>query len=492
MKSSKKVSVKKKRIWSHINFGLSLVFAILLVGMWNYIAGKHEIRADWSKTKYYSLSGKTESLLRIVNNRLDIVVFFQNDHELYEDIRNLLDSYQHESDFIKIEWVDPNRDLTRTEELVKKYGISEIETIVFDYEGRNKFVGEKEIADYDSSNQKSKDEKPTLVAFRGEEAFSSAIQSVIQEKKPVVYFTQGHGERSPANFDKLKGYSEIGKIIQRDNVDPRPLLFGRDQRVPEDCDALVIAGPTKKFAPEEVALIDSYLKHGGRVLVLLDALVDTGLEGMLKDWGVAVSQDIVIDPKRTLKGRGILLAAYSEHKITEQMREFSSIFQLPRSVRPTAIANTLWQKAEDKPKVQGLFFASKDAWSESQPSQIPAQYDPTTPDFKSPNGVSMGVVVEKGAEGLDVHIRPSRMVVIGDSDFASNSGMTGGAQDVFMSSLNWLLEREELIGIAPKPSQKVKLFITRPELNKLFWIVLLAVPGLFAFIGFMVWLRRRS
>ena len=90
-----------------------------------------------------------------------------------------------------------------------------------------------------------------------------------------------------------------------------------------------------------------------------------------------------------------------------------------------------------------------------------------------------------------MHIRPTRMVVIGDSDFASNSGLTGGAQDVFMSTLNWLLEREELIGIAPKPAQKVRLFITRPELNKLFWIVLLAVPGLFAAIGFAVWLRRR-
>ena len=135
MKNSKKSPLKVASLFAH-KFVLSLILAVFLVGMWNYIASKHEIRSDWSKTKYYSLSSKTDSLLRIVKKRLDIVVFFQNDHELYEDIRNLLASYQHESDFVRVEWVDPNRDLTRTEELVKKYGITEIETIVFDYEGQ--------------------------------------------------------------------------------------------------------------------------------------------------------------------------------------------------------------------------------------------------------------------------------------------------------------------------------------------------------------------
>ena len=59
-----------------------------------------------------------------------------------------------------------------------------------------------------------------------------------QEKRPVVYFT-GTLRTQSVDFDKLK-YSEIGKIIQRDNIDPLPLLFGRDQRVPEDCDTTIL------------------------------------------------------------------------------------------------------------------------------------------------------------------------------------------------------------------------------------------------------------
>jgi ABC-type uncharacterized transport system involved in gliding motility auxiliary subunit len=485
-------SVRRKRLLSRLNVTAGLVLALVLAVMINMIARNHAMRADWSRAKYYSLSSKSENLLLSLTNRLDVVVFLQQDHELYDDVNNLLASYRYASDQVHVEWVDPNRDLARTEELAKKYSVQDANVVVFDFSGRSKFVTKDQIADFDYSKVKRKEDKAELVAFRGEEAFTSAIQSVMQERQPKVYFMLGHGERSPADFDPRKGYSEIGKLVKRDNVELKPLQFGRSTRVPEDCDTLVIAGPTKRFAEEEVGLIRTYLNRGGRILVLLDALTDTGLEDLFAEWGVELRQDIVIDPERTLKGRGILLAAYSPHPITEAMRGFSSIFYLPRSVRPTLVARKLWVKSHDKPKVIPLFLASKQSWSESQPEQVPAAYDADTPDYREPNGISMGVAVEKGAVGLDVQIKPTRLVVIGDSDFASNAGLTGGDEDVFMGSLNWLLERDELIGIAPKPVQKVKLFMTRAQLNMLFWLALMAVPGLFSIAGLVVWLRRRT
>ena len=46
-----------------------------------------------------------------------------------------------------------------------------------------------------------------------------------------------------------------------------------------------------------------------------------------------------------------------------------------------------------------------------------------------------------------VPIIANRVVVIGDSDFVSNAALTGGNSDFFMSALNWLLERAELMAI---------------------------------------------
>jgi ABC-type uncharacterized transport system involved in gliding motility auxiliary subunit len=104
------------------------------------------------------------------------------------------------------------------------------------------------------------------------------------------------------------------------------------------------------------------------------------------------------------------------------------------------------------------------------------------------------VAVERGAmeEMLDVEIRPSRMVVFGDSDFVSNGALTGGDQDLFMSALNWLLDREELMAIAPKPIEQIKLSLTRKQLARLFWINTAGVPAVAAVAGLLVWLRRRK
>jgi ABC-type uncharacterized transport system involved in gliding motility auxiliary subunit len=104
------------------------------------------------------------------------------------------------------------------------------------------------------------------------------------------------------------------------------------------------------------------------------------------------------------------------------------------------------------------------------------------------------VAVERGAAQtlLDVQIKPSRMVVIGDSDFVANGNLVGGNLDLFLSSVNWLLDREELIAIAPKPIEEIKLTLSRKQLVKLFWINVGGIPSFAALIGLMVWIRRRK
>ena len=82
--------------------------------------------------------------------------------------------------------------------------------------------------------------------------------------------------------------------------------------------------------------------------------------------------------------------------------------------------------------------------------------------------------------------------MFGDSDFVANGAMTGGNEDFFMSALNWLLEREELMGIASKPVEQNRLVLSRTELRMLFWVVVVILPGFIAMYGSLVWLRRRA
>jgi len=104
------------------------------------------------------------------------------------------------------------------------------------------------------------------------------------------------------------------------------------------------------------------------------------------------------------------------------------------------------------------------------------------------------VAVERGApeKMLDMQIRPTRMVVFGDSDFVANDLLTGGNQDLFMSALSWLLERDTQMSIDPKPIEEVKISLSRRQLRRLFWVGVGGIPSLAILWGVLVWSRRRK
>jgi len=477
-----------KRILSNLNLVAAVLLAFVLVQMINFIALNNSHRWDWSGRQYYALSEKTANLLGELEHRVEVTVFFQEEHTLYLDIENLLEEYQYESRNIHVEWVDPARDLARTEKLAKKYGLTEAQVIVFEIEGKSKVVKEIDLADYQMVKGRR---EPVISAFKGEQAFSSAIQGLVQGETPVVYFLVGHGERRVTEFDQISGYSTIGTIIFRDNLEVKELMLTGEKQIPEDAAALIVAGPSKAMNATEAEMIEDYLNRSGRVMVLLDALMETGLETMLRRWGVALRNDFVLDPENTLKGSDVYIRTYYEHPITLRMGDAGARFHLPRSVEPLVV-DDLEVEAGDRPTVVQLAMTSEKSWSETQVDDPSAKYDENSGDLRG--SFSLAVAVERGAtqKMLDVQIRPSRMVVFGDSDFVSNGALAGGDQDLFMSALNWLLDREELMAIAPKPIEEIKLNLTRKQLNKLFWINMAGIPSVAGVAGLLVWLRRRK
>jgi ABC-type uncharacterized transport system involved in gliding motility auxiliary subunit len=114
-------------------------------------------------------------------------------------------------------------------------------------------------------------------------------------------------------------------------------------------------------------------------------------------------------------------------------------------------------------------------------------------EVDEPGPVSVAVAVERGAgPGIDVEIRPTQLVVFGDSDFLANDAASGGNLDLFLSALNWLVEREELMAIAPKPIEEMRLVINERQLRLLFWAFVLGLPGAVCAVGLVVWVRRRA
>ena len=88
----------------------------------------------------------------------------------------------------------------------------------------------------------------------------------------------------------------------------------------------------------------------------------------------------------------------------------------------------------------------------------------------------------------------ARLVVVGNSTFIQNSALTQDQQglDFVSASLNWLLSREQMIGIAPKIPQTLTFSLDEQSLRKLRWGVLALLPLIPALLGLIVWWRRRA
>lgn len=476
----------------HFSWGFNAVAAVflamMLTVMSNYLAQRHYIRADWSRNHFYGLSDKTVSLLNSLSNRVDITVFFQPDHMLYDDVVNLLKEYASACPQVRIERIDPNRNLARTEELARRYQVNEMNILVLEHNGRSKVVRADDLVEMDYEGV-MRGEQPKPSVFKGELAISSALQSIAQERSPVVCFLRGHGERDINDRDPYTGYSELAQRIRNDNAEVRTFTLAEKHGIPADTDVLVIPGPTKNLAAQEVELLRSWLEKNGRLMLLLDTGPACGLDSLLASWNVQLADDVVLDPQRSLTGLDLFVDTYGTHPITRNLRSITSVFYMPRSIEPISLPTGQVDQV-DRPVVTTIAMSSPESWAESDLDQKPMKFDLRT-DRRGP--ISLAVAVERGSASLaEMDIRPTRLVAIGDTDFLSNGALSGGNVDLFMSSLNWLLDREQLMAIAPKPVMETRLVLTGSQIRSLFWVVTAILPGLIGVLGIGVWLQRRS
>jgi ABC-type uncharacterized transport system involved in gliding motility auxiliary subunit len=86
----------------------------------------------------------------------------------------------------------------------------------------------------------------------------------------------------------------------------------------------------------------------------------------------------------------------------------------------------------------------------------------------------------------------TRVVVFGDSDFASNTFFRAvGNRDLFMNTVGWLSQQENLISIRPKEPSDRRLTMTAAQQSNIVWFSLLIVPLAIFGTGIYSWWRRR-
>jgi ABC-type uncharacterized transport system involved in gliding motility auxiliary subunit len=111
----------------------------------------------------------------------------------------------------------------------------------------------------------------------------------------------------------------------------------------------------------------------------------------------------------------------------------------------------------------------------------------------APNAPAAPAPAEGQAKPDDALKPESRVVAVGDSDFAANFALgIQGNRDLFLNIVNWAAQQENLISIRPKDPEDRRLTLTASQQNTLFWASIIVVPAIIWAAGIYSWSRRRG
>ncbi len=362
------------------------------------------------------------------------------------------------------------------------YNIKEDATVVFEYLGNKFYVGIKNILEIDQQTGK--------VTYKGEQAYTSALKSLILSKPKNVYVLAGHGKINP--YDRSnRGYEGIFEKLTQDNIKLNQLNLLKFPDIPADCSLLIIGNPVNTFAVDELDKIDNYIAGGGSVLVLLEFETHVTINDMLRQMGLFYIQNLVIENEdyNSQLGRTTIIPQIIAGEITLPLVK-NNIPVIMTTAVGIQVLDEKDRVSKDKYEIVPLLRTSKESFGEVSSKKIMSgtvMFDKN--DLKGPLVVAYSSRRLKNEETNTIE---SRMVVFGDSDFINNVYFEKyGNSDLFLNAVNYLLKREAGITIRPKTSGITGFQLTSSE-RRFLTIFAFAVGILYILPGIFIVVRRRS
>jgi ABC-type uncharacterized transport system involved in gliding motility auxiliary subunit len=442
---------------------------LVILGLVSFLSVRRSVRWDWTEAGVHSLTQATRDVLgEIPESGVEIYAFVTQGNQ--EPARDALGRYGYETPRVRYAVFDPNQ----RPDLASRF---EIRT-----DGVLLVCGGSCDAPKGTAR----------VEQLSEQELTKAIRNVISSQRKV-YFLTGHGEAGKDD-DEARGYSQVRQALEGENLVIEDLLLANQPDVPQDADAVIIAGPSHSILSRELEALDRYLRRGGSLLVLADPFVVTQLEDQLARWGVELGHDVIVDEQIQIfagpqLGVQPIVSNYGTHPITERLREALTLFQVARSVRATGDASD---------GVVELATTGERSWAETDLERFTkagAVSLDETQDRRGPVAIAVArtfpAAASEGGEGAAGG--EGRLVVVGDADFASNRYVAQLANyDLFLNMVSWLVGEEAFITIDRKLPRASTAALTPEQLANFRYLSLFVLPESILVLGIVSWWRRRS
>jgi ABC-type uncharacterized transport system involved in gliding motility auxiliary subunit len=462
-----------------------------------YLAARVPARFDLTEGGRYSLSDATVAMLRRLDRPVHVVFFhdpmMRETVELYELIAR-------QSDRVTVEFHDPMLSPAQARLL----GVQFAGTTVLTSEGRRLQVhgsSETDIANGILRVSRSATQRLCFLdGHREADPFSL-------ESHDHLEGAPGHSHGLGAQFvlHERHGMAKARHALETLNyrVEKVALLHGGTGPL-TGCAVLVVAGPKVPLLPPEVAAVRAYLAGGGHGLFLLDPFVTTGLEPVLAEFGIVVDETIVIDEASHFWAdpSSPAVSDYNRHQVTRDLP--LTFFPGARSLSPTPervagtavipLVNSSRRSWGQRNTERAEFVAGRDAPG-PHTLMVLAVRRPVTPETADLLRLAAegrtGAAGTGEGDGAPAENR-SRVAVVGDSDFATNSFFhIMGNGTLFLNTINFLAAQENLIGIPPRTHDLPRVNLTNRQMKATFFLSVLLVPALLAVAGTVVWWKQR-
>lgn len=445
----------------------SIVIAIVIIfNMIVNLIPENKRQFDISSTNIYEISSKSKKIINKVDHDVTFYVLAEKS-STDKRIKTFINKYASLSDKIHIKWIDP----VLHPSALTKYGTEENNIVISCKKtNRTTTVSFNDIlvssASYYSTSSSAS-------SFDGDGQLTSALNYVTSDKEYKAYYTSGHGESSLS--------SEVTSLLTKSRISTSDLLLMTATSIPDDCDLLIIDGATSDFTKDEVKLLSSYLKRGGKVVTLLAQTNKSmkNLYGLLKDYGLTVQSGYIADTERSYQGNYYYLIPN-----LSVSGDMASGISSNSVMMINSKGMTQSTPARDSISTDSFMTTSSNGYAVTEKKQTQGTYVLGATSTES--------VKVKNSKGKKV-TKESRLTVYGSnmlideqitSSFSSLENLT-----LFTNSVTASLDNADNVSISPKSLEVSYNTIAHPGPFSI--LVVFVIPVGLIIGGFIVWFRRR-
>jgi ABC-type uncharacterized transport system involved in gliding motility auxiliary subunit len=471
-----------------------IVFLAIIVAV-QYIIVQNPKRWDLTQGGQHTLASQSKKVLETFKEKkipIEVLAFYETKESTpRETVKDLLDQYRDVYSGFTYSFLDPDRDRA--------------------------LAVQNKVDNYPTLVVKAGD-KTERISTATEEALTNTLLKLLRTDTKKVYFLKGHGELSPTSTE-ADGFASAKAQVEKQNYKTDELVLLQSPQVPEDATILVIAGPKTDPLDAELESIKEYLKRGGSLFVLLNPFKTPKLAAFLKTYGFETADDIIVDTMSRVFGGDYLIPVITTYIKFPITKDFTLASFFPEARTVTAATNPGANIV-----AQNLALTLPSSWTitEEQLNRGDANFDEKT-GAKGPlsvMAVSTVTFLDQEAKNPDLgheetkqnpeknkdakketgdqdtgaeKFKKARIVVTGSSMLAANKIFQAlqANRELFMNTISWLAEDENLIAIRPKSSRAQPLILTSSEPLVILLVPVVLIPLAWMVAGVTVYLYRR-